>query len=60
MDTHLVEAVVDLASPEIHPLAKIAKDVMAGAVLTVAGTAVVVGLLVLGPGVWGKVMGLVR
>jgi diacylglycerol kinase len=51
-----IEALVDLASPEIHPLAKIAKDVMAGAVLTTAGTAVVVGLLVLGPGVWTKVL----
>ena len=49
-----VEAVVDLASPEIHPLAKIAKDVMAGAVLTTAGTAVIVGLLILGPGVIEK------
>ena len=55
-----LEAVVDLASPEIHPLAKIAKDVMAGAVLTTAGTAVIVGLLVLGPGVLEKVAGLIR
>ena len=36
-----VEAVVDLVSPEYHPLAKIAKDVAAGAVLIAAfGTAV--------------------
>lgn len=47
-----VEAVVDLASPELHPLAKAAKDVAAGAVLIAALTAVVVGLLVLGPRLW--------
>jgi len=29
----VVEALVDIVSPEIHPLAKIAKDVSAGAVL---------------------------
>ncbi len=44
-----IEAVVDLASPQIHPLAKIAKDVSAGAVVICAAAAVVVGLLVLGP-----------
>ena len=43
------EAMVDLASPDYHPLAKLVKDVAAGAVLVVAITAVVVGLLVLGP-----------
>lgn len=41
----VVEAVVDLASPEYHPLAKIAKDVAAGAVLVTALGAVAVGLL---------------
>lgn len=44
-----VEFTVDLASPEIHPFAKIAKDVAAAGVLTAAGVAVLVGLLVLGP-----------
>ena len=44
-----LEAVVDLASPEKHPLAKIAKDVGAGAVLLLAFIAVVIGLLLLGP-----------
>ncbi len=44
-----LEAVVDLASPGLHPLAKAAKDVAAAAVLVTAGTAVVVGLLILGP-----------
>ena len=49
-----VEAVVDLLSPEIHPLAKIAKDVAAAAVLLAALAAVAVGLLLLGPLLWAK------
>lgn len=44
-----IEATVDLASPELHPLAKVGKDVGAAAVLVAALNAVVVGLLVLGP-----------
>jgi diacylglycerol kinase (ATP) len=53
-----LEAVVDLASPDLHPLAKVGKDVAAAAVLVGACTAVVVGLLVLGPPLWAKVSGL--
>jgi len=48
----VAEAAVDLATSEYHPLAKIAKDVAAGAVLLTAMTAVVVGLLILGPPLW--------
>jgi diacylglycerol kinase (ATP) len=44
-----IEAIADLASPEYHPLAKVGKDVSAGAVLVGAITAVIVGLLVLTP-----------
>lgn len=44
-----LEALVDLASPGLHPLAKVAKDVSAGAVLLAAACAAVVGLIVLGP-----------
>jgi diacylglycerol kinase len=47
-----IEAVVDLASPHKHPLAKVGKDVGAGAVLIAALAAVVVGILILGPPVW--------
>ncbi|MFC6591155.1 diacylglycerol kinase [Deinococcus lacus] len=47
-----VEAVVDLVSPEAHPLAKVAKDAAAGAVYVAAFFAVLVGLSVLGPRVW--------
>ena len=41
-----VEAVVDLASPDIHPLAKLAKDVAAGAMLVLSCAAAVGGLIV--------------
>jgi diacylglycerol kinase (ATP) len=44
-----IEAVVDLASPSIHPLAQRAKDIAAGAVLLSAVTAVLVGLALFGP-----------
>jgi diacylglycerol kinase len=44
-----LEAIVDLSSPDIHPLAKVAKDVSAGMVLVGAIGAVLVGLLILGP-----------
>ncbi len=40
-----IEAIVDLTTPEIHPLAKVAKDAAAGAVLIVAFAAVIVGYL---------------
>ena len=53
MNTAL-EAVVDLTSPQLHPLAKIAKDVSAGMVLIAAVAAVIVGLLVLGPPLWAR------
>jgi len=44
-----IEVTVDLASPEIHPLAKIGKDVGAAAVLAASLAAVIIGLLILGP-----------
>ncbi|AUW93219.1 MAG: diacylglycerol kinase [Sulfobacillus thermosulfidooxidans] len=44
-----VEAVVDLASPRIHPLAQTAKDVAAGAVLLAAVGAALLGLWVFLP-----------
>ena len=51
-----IEAVVDLASPEIHPLAKVGKDVGAAAVLVAAIASVLVGLLILGPPLWLKLI----
>ena len=50
-----LEAVVDLASPDRHPLAQVGKDIGAAAVLIAALNAVVIGLLVLGPPLWARV-----
>ena len=48
-----IEATVDLVVGEqLHPLAKVAKDVAAAAVVIAALVAVSVGLLVLGPKSW--------
>ncbi len=53
-----LEATVDLASPDVHPLAKVGKDVGAAAVLIAAVSAALVGLLILGPPLaqrlWGR------
>lgn len=51
-----IEAVVDLASPDKHPLAKIGKDVGAAAVLVSALAAIIIGLLLLGPPFWQKLI----
>lgn len=51
-----VEAVVDMVSPEFHPLAKVAKDVAAASVLLGAIGAVLVGLIILGPPLWAVVI----
>jgi diacylglycerol kinase len=45
----VVEALVDLCTDEFHPLAKIAKDVAAGAVLISSAAALGVGLAVFLP-----------
>lgn len=44
-----LEAVVDLASPGLHPLARVAKDAAAGAVLVASAGALFIGVVVLGP-----------
>ncbi len=44
-----IERVVDLASPNIHPLAKQAKDLAAGAVLVFAIFSAIIGLLIFIP-----------
>ena len=49
-----LEAVVDLASPQQHPLAKVGKDVGAAAVLLASLAAILVGLLILGPPLYEK------
>ena len=55
-----VEAAVDLVSPQAHPLAKVAKDVAAGAVLICALAAIAIGLLILGPPFLAKFTALTR
>jgi len=54
-----LEAIVDLASPRNHPLAKVGKDIGAAAVLIAAISAVIVGTLVLGPPLWEKYLDLI-
>ena len=54
-----IEAVVDLAMPMHHPLAKVGKDVGAGAVLIAALAGVIIGLLILGPPLWARILPLV-
>jgi diacylglycerol kinase len=51
-----LEAIVDLASPEIHPLAKTAKDVSAGMVLIAAIASIGVGVAILGPPLLARVV----
>lgn len=45
----VAEAAMDYATNDFHPQVKVVKDVAAGAVLTAAITAVIVGMLILGP-----------
>ena len=54
-----LEAIVDLASPEMNHLAKIGKDVGAAAVLIAAAASVLIGLLIMGPPLWAKIQFLI-
>ena len=45
----VAEAAMDYATDDFHPRVKLVKDVAAGAVLVAAITAVIVGILILGP-----------
>lgn len=53
-----MEALVDLASPNRHQLARICKDVGAAAVLIAALSSVLIGLLILGPHLWQRLQSL--
>lgn len=44
-----IEAVVDLCSPDHHPLAKLAKDAAAGAVLVMSIFAAIIGFMIFIP-----------
>ena len=47
-----IEALVDLASPTFHPLARTAKDTAAGAILLVALGSAAAGLIIFLPRLW--------
>lgn len=47
-----VEAVVDLVSPQYHPLAKIAKDAAAGAMIFAVLGSIFVAATIFGPRIW--------
>jgi len=51
----VAEMAVDLLTPRFHPLAKVAKDVSAGAVLVTALASVGVGLAIFWPRLWALV-----
>jgi len=55
-----LEAIVDLASPEQHELARISKDVGASSVLIAAGSAALIGLIILGPPLWARLSSLYK
>ena len=48
-----IEATIDLVSPHSQPLAKIAKDLGAAAVLIAALCSVIIGVIILGPRLFG-------
>jgi len=47
-----VEKLVDLASPQFHPLAEKVKDIAAGAVLFNSVIAAIIGLIIFLPKIW--------
>lgn len=49
-----IEAVVNLASPEYHDMARLAKDIAAGAVLLATISAVIIAGLILVPPLWER------
>lgn len=55
-----VEAVVNLASPQYHPMAKVAKDVASAAVLLGVVASVIIGLLIFLPPLAEKLLPLFR
>ncbi len=49
-----IEAVTNISAPSFHPLAKVAKDVAAGAVLVASVAALLIGALILAPPLFDK------
>jgi diacylglycerol kinase (ATP) len=54
-----LEAVVDLASPQHHQLARVGKDVGAAAVLIASVSSVIIGIFIIGPPLWTRVRGII-
>ena len=54
MTNTAIENLVDLASPEIHPKAKLAKDISAGMVLVLAIGSVAIGLVIFIPAIQAR------
>jgi diacylglycerol kinase (ATP) len=54
-----LEAVVDLASPQQHHLARVGKDVGAAAVLIASVSSVIIGVFIIGPPFWLRVRSLI-
>ena len=52
-----LEAVVDLACPQEHPLAKRAKDAAAGCVLLLSAASLIVGVMVFAPRILEGILG---
>src|SRR5690606_9130064 len=52
-----IEAAINIAAPELHPMAKVGKDVASAAVLMGVVASVLVGLLILGPPLLARLTG---
>lgn len=52
-----VEAAINIAAPDVHPMAKVGKDVASAAVLLGVVASVLVGLLILGPPLLARLAG---
>ena len=52
-----VEAAINIAAPDLHPMAKVGKDVASAAVLLGVTASIMVGLLVMGPPLVHRLLG---
>jgi diacylglycerol kinase len=52
-----VEAAINIAAPDLHPMAKVGKDVASAAVLLGVVASVVIGLLIMGPPLVQRIAG---
>lgn len=49
----IFEKIIDILKPRIHYYAEMVKDIMAAAVLIASIGAVIIGILIFGPYIWG-------